>query len=328
MTNELGRRTRRGAALMGLLLLAAGRGQAQSEPAAIVATVNGDIITVAEFYSRLQTMRGQDFIASVNPLQVRPEFAGLLMLNDLINKRLILQWAAKTKDLPTDAEIDAELAALEKQPNAQQAIAAHLLSEDNLRYDLRVQRARFNIATAALSITPAELEAYYQKNSARYGTPERWGLSAVRTTKRGNLLKIEDALRAGKPFNEIAKQFSDDPAAKDKGGDLGVINAGDPGLPAPLRDAVKKLKVGDVSPPVKVAFPQGSVWYFMRLTSREPAVLPPLASIRKQVEQQALLERAGGYAGADKKILEFRQAARIEINLPGYQGLLPKPAAK
>ena len=269
-------------------------------------------------------MRGQDFIASVSPLQVRPEFAGLLMLNDLINKRLILQWAAKTKDLPTDAEINEELAALEKQPNAQQAIAAHLISEDTLRYDLRVQRARFNIATAALSLTPAELDAYYQKNAARYGTPERWGLGAIRTVKRVNLLKIEESLRAGKPFNEVAKQFSDDPASKDKGGDLGVINATDPGLPAPLRDAVKKLKTGEVSPPVKVTFPQGSVWYFMRLTSREPAVTPPLASIRKAVEQQALLERAKGYTEADRKITEFRQSAKIEINLPGYQGLLPK----
>ena len=273
-------------------------------------------------------MRAQDFIANVNPLQVRPEFAGVLMLNDLINKRLILQWATKTKDLPSDAEINAEAEAAEKQPAVQQALASHMITEDALRFDLRVQRARYNIAVGGQTITPTELETYYQKNAARYGTPERWGLATIRTTKRLNLLKVEDALRAGKPFADIAKQYSDDPNARLKGGELGVVNANDPALPAPLREAVKKLKTGEVSPPVKVAFPQGNVWFFMRLTSKEPATLPPLASVRKQVEQQALLERAGGYADADKKIGEYRQSAKIEINLPGYQALMPKPAAK
>ena len=327
MTNGQTRRARRSVGkllLLGVLIFTAGRSGAQSEPAAIAATVNGDVITVSEFYTRLQTMRAQDFIASINPLQVRPEAAGLLLLNDLINKRLILQWAARTKDLPTDAEIQTELDTLEKQPNVQQAIAAHLFNEDNLRLDLRVQKARYNIATASLSISPAELDAYYKKNAARYGTPERWGLSVIRTTKRGALIKITEALRAGKPFADVAREFSDDPAAKQKGGDLGVISATDPGLPQPLRDAVRKLKTGEVSPPVKVAFPQGSVWFFVRLTGREPATLPPLDTIRKQVEQNALLELAKGYTDADKKIGEFRQSARIEINLPGYQSLLPK----
>lgn len=327
MTNGQAQRTRRSAGkllLAGLLIFTMGRSQAQSEPAAIAATVNGDIITVAEFYSRLQTMRAQDFVASINPLQVRPEPAGLLLLNDLINKRLILQWAAKTKDLPTDAEIQTELKTVEKQPGAQQAIASRLFSEDNLRMDLRVQKARFNIATASLTISPAELDAYYKKNAARYGTPEKWGLSAIRTTKRGSLVKIEAALHAERPFAEVAREFSDDPSAKQKGGDLGVINATDPNLPQPLRDAVKKLKIGEVSPPVKVAYPQGSVWFFVRLTSREAATLPPLDAVRKQVEQSALLELAKGYTDTDKKISEFRQSAKIEINLPGYQSLLSK----
>ena len=326
MTNGQALRTRRSVGnflLLGLLLIA-GRSGAQSEPTAVAATVNGDVITVAEFYSRLQTMRAQDFLVSINPLQVRPEPAGMLLMNDLINKRLILQWATKTKDLPADAEIQTELETVEKQPGAQQAIATHLFNEDYLRYDLRAQKARFNIATAALSISPTELAAYYNKNAARYGSPERWGLSAIRTTKRGVLVKIEEALHAGKSFADVAKEFSDDPTAKQKGGDIGVINAADPGFPQPLRDAVKKLKTGEVSPAVKVVFPQGNVWFFVRLTSREPATLPPLDTIRKRVEQDALLELAKGYADADKKISEFRQIAKIEINLPGYQALLPK----
>ena len=309
-------------------LALAAKTSAEGEPVSVAATVNGDPITVAEFFTRLQLMRGQDFLVSVNPPQMRPDAAGTIMLNALINERLILQWAAKTKDLPQDSDINAELETLEKQPNVQQALAARILTEDNLRYDLRVQRARFNIATAAISLTTAEVEAYYKQHSDRYGTPERWGLSTIRVTKRAAILKVEDRLKAGKPFDAVAKELSEDPNSKSKGGDLGVVRATDPGLPAALRDAIKKLKTGEVSPPVEIAFPQGRAWYFMRLTSREPAQMTPLETIRKQVERQALLERAGGYAGADKKIGEFRQAAKIEINLPAYQGLASKPAAK
>ena len=298
---------------------------AQNAPERIVATVGGSIITESEFLTRLQLVRAQDFIISQNPVTMRSESAGQIILSSLINERLTLQWAEKTRDLPTEQEITDALEKLKQQPGIAQALASRLVTEDYLRYDIRVQRARFNIATAAITVTPAEVDAYYQKNIDRYTTPERWGLAVIRTTKRATLIKIQAQLKAGKAFGEVAQALSEDKATSGKGGSLGVVSATDPGLPVPLREAIKKLKIGETTPVVKMDYPQGSLWFFVRLLSRQAGQTTPLAEIRKQLQEQIMLERAGGYKSADEKITDYRQSVKIEINIPAYQNLLDKP---
>src|SRR5262249_55520169 len=149
-------------------MFGSGAAQAQGATDKIAARVNGDTITEAEFYDRLQRLRAQDFVVSVNPLEMRSETAGQLTLETLINERLILQWAAKTPQLATDADVNARLEIFEKQPNVAQALANKLISEDTLRNGIRVQRARFNLATTAASVSPPEIEDYYKKHIAEY----------------------------------------------------------------------------------------------------------------------------------------------------------------
>ncbi len=111
---------------------------------------------------------------------------------------------------------------------------------------------------------------------------------------------------------------------------MGVFNANDQAIPAPIRDAAAALKEGQVSAPVKVDVDPGGgkpkvpIWWFLRMAHREPAATQPFAAVKIQAEQSALLEHAGGMQVADKKIADFRQLSDIKINLPGYDSLLPK----
>ncbi|HZO87060.1 MAG TPA: peptidyl-prolyl cis-trans isomerase [Chthonomonadaceae bacterium] len=319
----------------GAWLLAAFAGgipaRAQTGADKIAAWVNGEYITEAEFYRRLQNVRAQDFIVSLNPPVFKGDTAGQLVLNALINERLILQWAAKTNQLPTEAQVTADLEKLKKQPAIAQALENKLLSEDTLKFQIKVERARYNLATTAASISPAETEAYYKAHIANYTVPERWGLAAIRTSNPETLNKIEADLKAGKPFAEVARAYSEDEKSKANGGMLGVVSANDSNLPAPLREVIKKLKVGEVSSPVRFDLkdaqgkPRGTLWFIVRLVSREPQIVHPFSEVKEDVERAALLERAGGYAVADKKIQQFRETSDIKINLPGYQSLLSPP---
>ncbi len=325
---------RLGLALIACALLG-GAARAQDSPDKIAALVNGDYITVNEFYDRLQRLRAQDFIVSVTPLTVVNEPAGQLTLQKLINERLILQWAAKTKQMPTDAEVNTELEQLKQQPTVAQALAQKSVTEDFLRYSIKVERARFNIATTTASVSPPDVEDYYKRHIAEFSTPERWGLASIRTTNKETETRIEAALKAGKPFSEVAKTYSDDARTKDNGGMMGSFAATDTNLPAPLKAAIQKLKVGEISPPLEfnVRDPQGktgTIWYFVRLISKEPGKTTPFNAVKDQVERMALLEKAGGYQAADKKIQQFYKDSQIKINLPGYQSLAsptqPKPS--
>ena len=61
--------------------------------------------------------------------------------------------------------------------------------------------------------------------------------------------QIKAKLAAGEDFAKLANEFSTDAGSKNQGGDLG-FSAGD-AFPAEFEAALAKLKVGEVSAPVK-----------------------------------------------------------------------------
>jgi parvulin-like peptidyl-prolyl isomerase len=58
--------------------------------------------------------------------------------------------------------------------------------------------------------------------------------------------------RAGAKFEDVVKEYSDEPGAAQRGGDLGKFRKGQM-VPA-FQDAVEKLKVGEISDLVKTQF--------------------------------------------------------------------------
>jgi len=67
------------------------------------------------------------------------------------------------------------------------------------------------------------------------------------------IAKVQDQLKAGKSFEEVAKSSSEDPSNKDTGGDLGIIDETTSFDPVFLKAALA-LKKGQVSEPVKSSF--------------------------------------------------------------------------
>ncbi len=313
-----------------MILLACGltgsHASAQGEKAA--ALVNGEIITEGEFFDRLQRIRGQAFLAPNS--QLRPETAGQIVLEALLFEKLTLQAAGKANLLLTDAEVATELETVKKQPQVINGLATHAFTEDQIKYDLRVQGARFNLTSAGAKVTPEDVEKYYQAHIADYTIPERWGLSLIRTGSIETLAKIDTDLKAGKSFAETAKLYSDDVATKANGGDIGIIFSTDTRVPAVLRDAVRPLKLGQITQPIKIeqdagpGKPKVASWWRLLLKSKEPASVRPLNEIKTGIERLALIEKAGGYQVGDKKVADFRLTSVIKINLPGYESLASK----
>ncbi|HDX9588328.1 TPA: peptidylprolyl isomerase PrsA [Bacillus pseudomycoides] len=64
--------------------------------------------------------------------------------------------------------------------------------------------------------------------------------------------KVKDELAQGKSFEDLAKQYSEDPGSKEKGGDLGYFGPGK--MVKEFEDAAYKLKKDEVSEPVKSQF--------------------------------------------------------------------------
>jgi parvulin-like peptidyl-prolyl isomerase len=296
-----------------------------------VASVNGDAITESEFYARLEHLRGQDFLLPTNPPTLRQETAGTITLNLLINQRIVLQTAAKHNVSPTDAEMAAEMANVMKQDAVKKALSEKSVSENDLKTDVRVQLARFKLATSAVTVSDTEVDDWYRKHIANYTVPEKWKLSVIRTSKFEDIPKIQAEIK-NISFSAAAKEYSEDTRTKAQGGSMGIIFATDMGLPDSIRAAIKRANVGEVTPPIEIEFDDAGkkikVWWLLKLEQRDAEVVHPLTEVKLQVQRLSLLEKAGGMKVADDKIEEFRKKADLKISLPGYEALANSSAPK
>jgi peptidyl-prolyl cis-trans isomerase D len=95
--------------------------------------------------------------------------------------------------------------------------------------------------------------ALHEQRKARHillkigSTPE-----TERDAVNAKMQQIQQELKQGKSFAELAKKYSQDPGSSKQGGDLGWVSAGQ--MVKPFEDALFKLKKGEVSDIVETQF--------------------------------------------------------------------------
>ncbi|MEJ9250304.1 peptidylprolyl isomerase [Bacillus thuringiensis] len=96
--------------------------------------------------------------------------------------------------------------------------------------------------------------------------------------------EIKEKLNSGEDFAALAKQYSEDPGSKEKGGELSEFGPGM--MVKEFEDAAYKLEVGQLSEPVKSSFG----YHIIKLTDKKE--LKPYEeekeNIRKELEQQRI----------------------------------------
>lgn len=152
-------------------------------------------------------------------------------------------------------------------------------------------------------------EAEYKGNPKRFEKPEEVRIRHILIEgKKPDARKLaetilEKAKAPGADFAELAKQHSDDPGSKDKGGDLGFTIRGR--MVKPVDDAAFGLgKPGDISDIVESKFG----FHIIRLEERRAAVPVPFEDVKAEL-----------FAQATKRILAERRnavVAPIEQSVP------------
>jgi peptidyl-prolyl cis-trans isomerase D len=118
-------------------------------------------------------------------------------------------------------------------------------------------------------------------------------------------MRIEEAqakLAAGADFTAIAKEYSEDPGSKDKGGDLGFFPRGR--MTAPFEEAAFAMKPGEVSGVVESSFG----FHLIRVDEVREEREKPLDEVREQVIQALKGEKAADKA---KEAAEEDQKALV-----------------
>lgn len=289
-----------------------------------VAIVNGEKVLYSEWVKRMEGLRLSDFVISITPLISKPQNGGQISLDSLINAKLVLQYAKKVSLMPTEKQVEADFEEAKARPEIKQALDSKKFTEAEIKDDIRLQRAFYNVATVNIRISKEETRAYFDRHPEIQGTPERWTLKAIRVTGKPLLDIVMKALASGLPFDKAATQYTEDVNSRLIGGDIGTINAADPNMPVSMKNALAGLKVGQVAPPVLLPGSTAAkqIFLIVKLTNRVEGVPVDFEKIKDKVEKTALLEKSN--TGANK-LAELRKDAAIEILLANYVDLLKSP---
>ncbi len=200
-------------------------------------------------------------------------------------RRELLRREAEQLGLEADpAAVESRRAAMVDQAGGEQALARALkgvpITDDQLRSGLRdgvlhdaVQNAKFQDVNA----TAADARAYYDRHRAAFRQEGSLHLYAIQVAAEPIAKNAMKRLSDGRPFSEVAHQFTTDAEAKANGGDLGVVDLSS--VPASFTDVLKGAKPGEVVGPVQG--PGG--WYVLKATDMKQAGITPFSEVRDEL---------------------------------------------
>ncbi|MDR5682681.1 MAG: peptidylprolyl isomerase [Armatimonadota bacterium] len=251
---------------------------------AVAATVNGEPIYTAEvdrYVREIGQQYGIDFTQGEGPKQ-RKELADSI-LDQLIDRALILQEARRRNLLASDTDVDARVAEIRgsfpSQADFESALKVRGLSvadlRDRIRFDLTAQKLIAGISQPQVS--EAEVRQYFAQNRSTFDQPAQARVRHILVKTESEARIVLARLRAGEDFAAVARELSQDPGSKDQGGELGPIQRGQT---VPEFDrAAFSLPVGQISDPVKTSFG----YHILQVQERTAAKPATLEGAREQI---------------------------------------------
>jgi peptidyl-prolyl cis-trans isomerase SurA len=301
----------------------------------VAATVNGRPITYAQLNRALaaQFSNAPMKANSDQTTQLRLE-----ALRALIDNEILLQRAEKEGLLASDSDVDAkfnELKAPYTQEQFQKLLEQRKMSVTDLkaqiRRELSVDKLMNKEIGSHISISDADVTAFYNANKASFNLPEnKVRLAQILVTPhpdpnvnnlkndkaqndqqaKNKIQMIDMRVRQGEDFGQLAQSYSEDQFAAN-GGDVGFVpeSALDKANPE-LRKDILAMTPGQVSPVIRTA--EG--YRIIKLISKEPAGQRQLSDPRVQEEiRQGLFQ-------AKQQVLRsaFYEVARSEAKVVNY----------
>ncbi len=324
--------------LVGLWLPAFSFPPSQDEPVLvdeIVARINNDIITLSALRRAQAELRQELEQQGLTGEQLERAYqeASRTLLQQLIETQLLVQ-RANELGITVEAQINEFLLNWGRQQGIPPAEVEKRLAEagldpDQVRQTLRVRFLREAVLAREVysrifqNIFDRDIEQYYAQHREEFTEPETVHLSEIFISTQGRsreealaiLREVQEKLRAGADFGDLAAQYSSRPSARNKG-DIGKFTLGPRRTLGDVQTkAIEGLKAGEVSAPIELA----DGFQILKVLERtEPRLRPLDADLKRQIQMRLAQERAE--AAIREYIETLRRDAYIWI-APAYRDL-------
>ena len=228
----------------------------------LVAEVNGEAITYSEVLTKVEK-RNLVEVGAYPATEQDPPFK--IALQDLINKKLIIQKVDEAGIQVTDEKVEREINSFLKKKGLDRKGLLAALDQEGLEYDkyfadfknqMLIKQFQGRFIVPAVKISQKDVELFYFKmlGSSPAGVKIKLRqilIEAAKGKSHDQIAKeVHKKLVDGMSFEEAAKQFSAGEAARENGGLMPAIALKD--LSPIIKNAVEGLEGGQFSQPIKV----------------------------------------------------------------------------
>jgi peptidyl-prolyl cis-trans isomerase C len=287
------------------------------------AVVNGTVITKKEYNRELNQYVGR--MASEGKQISEPQLAKIKIqiLNSLIDRELLYQQSQKAGILVEAQKVEDEIVSIKQRFPSEvefnNALAGMDLSEVTLRLRINqrfaIQKLIDNKIGDSLAVTDKESKDYYTSNPQLFRQPQEVRArhiliklvpeadEAQKAEAQKKIEMIQQKLKNGGDFTELAKEFSEGPSSV-SGGDLGFFRRGQ--MVKPFEEAAFALKANEVSDIVQTRFG----YHIIKIVEIKPEGTISYEEIKQRLDeylkQKKLQEEVALYLN------ELKKTAKIE----------------
>jgi parvulin-like peptidyl-prolyl isomerase len=313
----------------------------------IVARVNNEIITRADYLAALSDFKAEltRQMQGKTPAEIEAKFQELKpTVLDVVIENMLLEQKAKELNIDVESEVNQRMLQIMKEnglknlAELEAALKQQGLDPETFRSSLRQNlQQQYVINREVLqpiftNLTDKDKQAFYQKNKEYFKTEGEATISEIfislanqtadEVTQRAKRIVAE--LRAGKNFAEAVQQYSDaGRASRALGGKLGTFKLKEGELKPDLLAAIKDLKTGEVTEPIR----QQDGFQIIYVDEKKDSTILPYSNpdVQRAVSQGATMERAE--EARKKFIKKLREDAFIKISDGYAPAAEAKPAA-
>ncbi len=282
----------------------------------IIAIVNDDIITLKDV-ERYVHVEKQGKYTSINEYLRNLELKEKIDI--FINDMLIKQQAKKLKIDISDREIEGIIENIKKQNLITETELREQLKKENITYKdfrdgikMNILRSRVlaRVISPEVKITDNDLKEYYDKHLDEYREEEyslkQIFVSGQRQDGAQRAMAAYKLLSEGKPFEEVAAEWSDDPSAK-TGADIGYVKKED--LMPQLKQSLSQITPGSYTQVIQT--PYG--FHVLKLVDVKKSDTLPFDAAKDTIRGKIVLDES------EKRYKEYidklRKSSYIEVKI-------------
>lgn len=291
---------------------------------ALAAKVNGDAIYWSQVDAEV-TRAAAQFQIDPKSKEFDKQRADIqkAVIDQLVAMKIVVQEARKRNLMATDKEVDEQLTGIRQrfpsENDFNSALARNGFTATTLRDAIRVNLTQKRLADAVAQgeVSEDEMRAQFDKNRAQYDKPAQIKVSHIlfrvsdknqEAVAQAKAKIVQSKLAEGAKFEDLAKQYSDDPGSAQRGGDLGFVTKGS--LVKEFEDAAWSLKPGDTSGLVRTQYGLHIIRVFEVKDAQKADFDKAKAEIRDQLLQTKREKAFEGWLDQQRKVAKIERFER------------------